>query len=137
MAGIRHISATALLAALVCVPAAADPRVNYLLHCGGCHLPDASGAPPLVPTLHDELGKIIATQIGRDYIVRVPGASQAPLSNQELADVFNWLLTEYNSKTLPENFKPLTEKEVAAARSRILADPLKYRAEFWPENESS
>jgi hypothetical protein len=87
----------------------------------------------VVPNLHDTMGRIVAEPEGRTYIVRVPGASQAPISDEKLAEVLNWMLREFSSKTLPENFKPLTVKEVKRARSRLLADPLKYRATLFPD----
>jgi hypothetical protein len=55
------------------------------------------------------------------------------MSDEQLAAVLNWMLTEFNSSTLPENFKPLSAKEVSKSRSLVLADPLKYRAQFWPD----
>jgi len=113
--------------------AAADPRGNYLMHCAGCHLVDASGVPPLVPSLAGPLGRIAASPAGRDYIARVPGAAQAPLSDAELAAVLNWLLTEYNGDSLPADFRPLDAAEVGRSRSRVLADPMKLRRELWPD----
>lgn len=67
----------------------------------------------------------------RSYLVRIPGASQAPISDADLTEVINWLLYEFNSDTLPANFEEYTEEEVSTARKNILADPLKYRAEYW------
>lgn len=110
---------------------AASPRINYLLYCTGCHAADGSGSPPNVPTLRDELGRMIAVPEMRSYLVRIPGASQAPIDDAELTAVINWLLHEFNSETLPEDFEEYTEEEVAKARRDILADPLKYRAEHW------
>ena len=46
--------------------------------------------PPNVPTLHDELGRMMRVEAMRAYLVQVPGSSQTPLSDQELADVVNW-----------------------------------------------
>ena len=115
------------------LPAKADPRADYLLHCGGCHLPDGSGAPPDVPKLTDTLGRIVQSQEGRDYVVRVPGATQTPLTDQQLADVMNWVLKTFNADTLSPDFEPLTGEEVKAARKRVLADPLKLRQELWPD----
>ena len=109
----------------------ASPRINYLLYCTGCHAVDGAGKPPNVPTLRDELGRMISVPEMRSYLVRIPGASQAPISDAELTDVINWLLHEFNSETLPANFVEYTEEEVSSARSNILADPLKYRAEHW------
>ena len=128
----RSLSVAVLL--LVAVGSAhADPKVDYLLHCSGCHLPDGSSHAPLVPTLHDVIGRMVAKPEGRAYIVRVPGVSQAPINDEKLTEVINWMLTEFNSETLPKNFKPFTVREVSRARGRILADPLRYRAELFPD----
>ena len=122
-------------ACIISVSAAvsADPRANFILHCGGCHLPDAAGVPPSVPSLRNTLGLIVATPEGRDYIVRVPGASQTPLTDDELAAVMNWVLLTYNQDTLPANFKLLSGREVGKSRSRVLADPQKLRDSLWPD----
>lgn len=111
----------------------ADPKVDYLLHCSGCHMPDGSGLSHVVPTLHDVPGRMLAKPEGRSYIVRVPGAAQAPISDRKLAQVLNWILTEFSSTTLPDDFQPLTAEEVARSRSQLLADPLKYRRTNWPD----
>ncbi len=129
----RQILATSLLVVLA-LTARADPQKNYLLHCSGCHLPNGIGDPPNTPTLRDTIGKIVATPKGRDYIIRVPGSSQTPMSDQQLADVLNWMLAEFNSETLPKDFEPWSAQEVARSRSQVPADPLKYRAQFWPDN---
>jgi hypothetical protein len=109
-------------------------RTDYLLHCAGCHLPQGKGVPPEVPTLVGSLGRIAASEEGRDYIARVPGASQAPISDAQLAAVLNWVLLEFNSETLPESFRPLTAREVGKSRSRVLSDPLKMRRTLWPDS---
>ena len=120
----------AILLALA-TPAQADTRTDYLLHCSGCHLSDGSGAPDDVPSLRDDLGRMITAPQGRGYLVRVPGSSQALLNDAKLAAVINWVLTEFNSATLADDFEPLTAEEVKRARSDVLMDPLKFRAEFW------
>ena len=120
----------AILLALA-TPAQADTRTDYLLHCGGCHLSDGSGAPDDVPSLRDDLGRMITVSQGRGYLVRVPGSSQALLNDAELAAVINWVLTEFNSATLADDFEPFTAEEVKGARSDVLMDPLKFRAAFW------
>jgi len=130
------VARSVLFAAILLVAAPsvhADPKVDYLLHCSGCHMPDGTGLSSAVPTLHDIMGRMVAEPEGRSYIVRVPGASQAPINDKKLTEVLNWMLTEFSSDTLPKNFKPLTVKEVKRARSQLLADPLKYRAELFPD----
>lgn len=131
----RVLHTTVLAGAMLAcaaAPAAADPRGDYLMHCAGCHLADASGSPPYVPSLAGPLGRIAASPEGRDYLARVPGAAQAPISDDALAAVLNWLLLEFNRDTLPQNFRPLRGTEVAKSRARVLADPVRMRSELWP-----
>jgi len=123
-----------ILIAALTGTAEASPRSDFLLHCAGCHQPDGTGLPPSVPSLAGPLGAIAASPEGRDYLARVPGASQAPLDDEELAAVLNWVLEEFNAETLPVPFKPLTGEQVHYSRSRVLADPLKLRNELWPED---
>jgi hypothetical protein len=120
-----------LLAALllsVANAAVADPKTDYLLYCRGCHLANGRGVPPVVPTLVDQLGRLLAVPGGREYLVRVPGVSQTPMDNQRLASVLNWVMTEFNADTLPGDFKPYSDTEVGKARVKVLVDPLRYRA---------
>ena len=124
-----------LLLALVVLPlsaAQAEERVraNYLLACRGCHLVDGSSVPPEVPSLRDTLGRFVTSKEGRGYLVRVPGVAQSRLNDEELAEVINWILTEFNAAGLPKDFRPFTAKEVAAVRGDILADPVGYRGKL-------
>lgn len=104
-----------------------DVRTNYLFACRGCHLADGRGVPPDVPTLRDTLGEIVARKGGREYLVRVPGVLQSRLDDAALAEVLNYILSEFNADTLPEGFKPYSAREVGRERRNILADPQKYR----------
>ncbi len=125
---------------LLLVPAssfAASPRINFLLHCSGCHLPSGEGAPPNVPTMHDELGRMMSVPEMRTYLVRVPGSAQSNLSDAELTDLVNWMLQEFNAATLPADFEPLRTEEVSAARKDVLTNPLQYRIEYWHNYEKS
>lgn len=108
-----------------------DPRSDYLLHCAGCHRPDGTGLPPDVPSLAGPLGPLVAAPGGRDYLARVPGAAQAPLSDEALAAVLNWVILEFNADSVPPDFVPLSGKEVGASRRQVLADPLRARYELW------
>ena len=107
--------------------ARAAARFDYLLHCSGCHLPDGSGAPPEVPSLRGPMGALVATPEGRDYIARVPEVAQAPLADDALARVLNWVLLEFNGETLPSGFRLMGAAEVGVARDKVLADPLRAR----------
>ena len=113
------------------VTAQGNPRFHYLLHCGGCHLPNGAGNPPDVPTLIGELGRIVAVEGGRDYLIRVPGVTQATIDDAALAEVLNWVLTEFIDETLPEDFDPYDAADARDGRSRALSNPLEHRARIW------
>ena len=124
----QGLPATLLLSCLV-APAAANPRYDYLLHCGGCHLENGAGDPPEVPSLREDLSTIIAIPEGRAYVARVPGASQAPLSDAGLAAVLNWILETFDDDA--GDFRRFTAREIAGYRGTTLMDPLRRRAELW------
>jgi hypothetical protein len=133
----RVIALIALLAGAAGTAGAeplSDVRSNYLFSCRGCHLADGRGVPPHVPTLRDTLGTLVTRPGGREYLVRVPGVLQSRLGDHALADVLNYVLTEFNRDTLPADFKPYTQSEVAAARQRILADPVAFRRAMLSES---
>ena len=113
-----------LVAAKSAVP---DPRTDYLLYCRGCHLANGESVPPEVPSLH-KLGALLQSDGGREYIIRVPGVSQTPMSDERLAAVLNWVVSEFNQSV--EDFRPYTAAEVGAARVKVLADPKGYRAKI-------
>lgn len=95
----------ALLLAFLAAPAAAKPRYDYLLHCGGCHLEHGAGDPP-----------------------EVPGASRAPLSDAGLAAVLNWILETFDEDA--GDFRRFTAEEIAGYRGTTLLDPLRRREEL-------
>jgi len=122
---VRSLLLLALLAASGFV--AADPHADYLLYCRGCHLANGEGVPPEVPTLH-ELGKLMASAEGREYIIRVPGVSQTAMNDEQLAAVLNWVLAEFNADALSADHEPYDAREIGEARGKVLEDPLKVRA---------
>ena len=121
------LTTLALLLLSGVVDAADDAQARYLLHCRGCHLANGAGVPPDVPTLVGEIGRLVATPVGREYVVRVPGVSQSGLDDEGLAVVLNWILETFNADTLPAEYRPYSAGEIAEARRKVLADPLRYR----------
>ena len=103
-------------------------RANYMLNCMGCHLPDGSGAPGKVPSVRDSLVVLSGSSAGRRYLVQVPGASQSPLSDLELAQVLNWMVRNLSAATVPPDFKDFTAAEVAAYRGAPLVNVRETRA---------
>lgn len=106
---------------LVTIEAVADPRSDYLLHCAGCHLENGRGSPPAIPDMRETLGFFSNFAEGRSYLVRVPGASHAPISDAALAEVMNWMLKNYTLKQTPGAL--YTEEEVSANRRIPLHNP--------------
>lgn len=117
------------LLALLYGAAAAQPPYQYLQHCSGCHLTTGEGAPPEVPDLRKDLVRISAIPEGRAYLIQVPGPSQAPISDAELAEVMNWIIGELNPDGA--DFVPYTAGEIAGYRGVTLLDPLKVRDGIW------
>ncbi|MCA8293793.1 cytochrome c [Burkholderia sp. AU30198] len=108
--------------------AAALARQHWVLNCMGCHTATGGGIPGKVPPLANSLGYFTHLPAGREYVMRVPGASNSALSDQDLADVLNWVLTTMNHDALPRDFKPYTAAEVAAHRRPAFSDVATVRA---------
>lgn len=119
------LKATALL--VTACHASADPRAEYLLHCGGCHLEEGQGMPPEVPDLRIDVARFAAYPEGRAYLVGVPGVAHSPLTDAGLTGVLNWLLATF----YPEQaIEPFSVAEVELLRGNPLQDPLRRRAEL-------
>ena len=107
---------------------AASPRTDYLLYCGGCHLENGSGDPPEIPDLRADIGRIVLRPGGRAFLAQVPGSSQAPISDDRLAGVLNYIVREYARPQAP--VEPFTGEEIGGYRSEVLLDPLRRREEI-------
>lgn len=107
---------------------AASAREAWTLNCMGCHTGDAHAIPGKVPPLSNELGHFVRLPEGREFVMRVPGASNSSLSDAELANVLNWLIDTKNADTRPADFRPYTAQEIAARRRPALTDVAKHRA---------
>ena len=104
-------------------------RQNYILNCQGCHLPDGSGSKGNVPKMNDFVGYFLHVPGGREFIVQVPGAASAPISDRELADVMNWMLLNFSRNELPDPFEPYSAEEIGKLREEPLIDILQRREE--------
>lgn len=97
-------------------------QANYMLNCMGCHLPDGSGAAGKVPSVRESLVSLSMSSAGRRYLVQVPGSSQSPLSNLELAQVLSWMVRNLSARTVPADFADFTAAEVARYRRSPLVN---------------
>lgn len=112
------------LAGAIAKPGAASgfgPAANYALHCQGCHLEDGRATTGLVPALDDTVAGLASRPTGRDYLVRLPNVASAPLSDEDLAALLNWVVGRFASAARPRG-EAFSAGEVAALRSRPLID---------------
>jgi len=112
--------ATVALSCAVNVAWAYQPLVNYQLRCMGCHLADGSGQPGRVPSIRRSLVLFSATPEGRDYVIRVPGVAQSPLSDEDTAALLNWMARNLSDVKVPTGFVDYSEAEIHRLRDRPL-----------------
>ncbi len=98
------------------------PYSNYLLGCGGCHGIDGVSNARLVPQLRGQVGYFLTTQTGREYLVRLPNVAFYTASNQELAQMLNYMVFTIGRDGVPANAKPYTAGEVARLRKAPLSE---------------
>jgi hypothetical protein len=100
----------------------ADPHIDYMLECQGCHLSDGSGFADSVPALQGQVARFLHVPGGREYLIRVPGSAQAPLDDAQLAAVLNWMMRRFGPADAAASFTPFSAAEVSRHRARPLVD---------------
>jgi hypothetical protein len=99
-----------------------------MLNCQGCHQADGTGLTGNVPSMRSFAGKFLQVPGGRAFLVQVPGSSNSPLNNAELAELLNWILITMSAEQLDDNFQYYTEQEVSELRQHVLVDVARTRA---------
>ncbi|MDP1790428.1 MAG: cytochrome c [Methylibium sp.] len=103
-------------------------RSQYVVHCAGCHGLDGAGSHVgNVPDMR-KLGHFLRVPGGREFVIRVPGVMGSGLSDQQVADVTNWVLTTLAPASLPVDHVPYDAAEVQRARADPLVDVAAARA---------
>ncbi len=120
MRTVARFAAIALTGALAGSAWSYEPAVNYQLHCMGCHLADGSGQPGRVPSMRRSLVLLSASPEGRNFIVRVPGVAQSPLSSEETAALLNWMVRNLSDLKVPPGVEDYSAAEVQSLRHRPL-----------------
>lgn len=105
-------------------------QFNYQVFCRGCHLPDASGVEGKVPRIKGYIGNFLKVQGGREFLVRVPGAANAAMDDEQLAELMNWIIVKFAGASLPENYQPYSADEVGRLRRQPLNDVITVRAKL-------
>lgn len=86
------------------------------MECQGCHLSDGSGGVSSIPSFNNHVAKFLTVPGGREFLAQVPGVARAPLSDEDMALVLNWLLLEFGPRHIAEQYPPYTADEVARLR---------------------
>ena len=108
---------------------AGEARVNYMLYCQGCHLSDGAGSPRAeVPEMKDYVGNFLKVPQGREYLVRVPGSANAPIGDDQLANLLNWILLTIAGESTPKGFTPYSGEEVGEMREKSLTNIVTLRS---------
>ena len=124
------IGAGALWALTAPTAFAYEARVNFQLQCMGCHHPDGNGEPGRVPSVRATLVPFSMLPEGRDFIMRVPGISQSPLGDAELAALLNWMVRNLSDVAVPGDFADYTADEVGRVRHEPLVGVAAARAKL-------
>ncbi|MCC6983819.1 MAG: hypothetical protein IT535_11155 [Bauldia sp.] len=123
--------ASAGIAATIALAAEREPHVNYILRCAGCHGVEAAGAPNAgIPSFPGLVGVFAGDEDGRTYLFHVPGVVGSSLSNAEIAAVMNYVMARWAGDSLPADFVPFTEDEVAARRAIPVASVVDFRRDI-------
>lgn len=96
---------------------------DWMLHCQGCHGADGALSMPDMPALKGQVAGYLGESGGRTRLVRVPGVTNASLSDARLARLLNWMLATFDAEHLPDDFDAFTGEEVGALRGRPPALP--------------
>ena len=101
------------------------PRVNYVLHCAGCHGMTGEGSRTGgIPAFPGSVGHIASVDAGRTYMMHVPGVVSAGLSDAQIAEVMNYILAEWSEGA---DFTPFDAAEVTRRRAEPVANVVEYR----------
>lgn len=120
--GLRAALLLATLGATLGRAHAYTPAVDYALNCQGCHRADGAETPGSVPALAGSVARFLAVPGGREYLVQVPGVSQARLEDAALAALLNWMLDRFDAAHVPASFVPYAAEEVGHLRKAPLTD---------------
>jgi mono/diheme cytochrome c family protein len=126
---LSRVLLTFIAASMLSATTYASPAQDYMLYCMGCHGAQAEGVPGKVPPLAHALGRYMRTPAGRNYVLRVPGAANSVLSDEQLAAVLNWLAQSFDADALSSSVPLFTPAEVTGVRHSPLASVLAARRE--------
>lgn len=112
----------------------AQARVDYLLHCSGCHGQDGMGNPARgIPQFTNQIGHFLRLPEGRAFLMQVPGLLGARLPDERAAAVTTYLVRTYAGPSLPAEFRPYSAGEARRYRETRPADVIGKRNALYAE----
>jgi mono/diheme cytochrome c family protein len=81
------------------MPVLNDTQVTYLERCGGCHGIQGHSAPGKVPSLRGQVRYFLCLPESRAYLVQLPSVSRSPLTDNEVADLMNFVVFDLGGDT--------------------------------------
>jgi hypothetical protein len=108
-------------------------QATYLERCGGCHGIQGRSSPDLVPDLRDQVGHFLCLPEGRAYLVRLPSIATSPLTDQEVAELMNFVVFDLGrTKAIAGKYPAYSAEEVRQLRAQPLnaVALASYRAEI-------
>jgi cytochrome c553 len=103
--------------------AATRAEYHWTMNCQGCHGANAEGSPGGAPPLPGHIGRFLTTGAGRAFLGRVPGVAFVALSDEDVADLLNWLVHRFDSTHVPKGFVPYSADEIRILRrSPVISD---------------
>jgi mono/diheme cytochrome c family protein len=114
------MTASAAAEAAPGVASEARAKMNWMLHCQGCHQPDATGSANGAPPMANVVARFLSIDGGREYLTRVPGVANAGLGDEDLAELLNWTLATFDRDHVPADFAPYTAEEIRTGRAHPL-----------------
>ncbi|MFN0317227.1 MAG: c-type cytochrome [Burkholderiales bacterium] len=98
-------------------------RLDFLLHCSGCHGQDGTGNPEKgIPNFVGQVGHFQRLPEGREFVMQVPGLLSSGLPDDRAAAVTSWMIRQFAGPSLPRDFAPYSASEAKHARENRPAD---------------
>lgn len=98
-----------------------SPTSNYLLRCSGCHGLEGDGViAGGIPPFPGFIDIFFRDEESRLYLMHVPGVVSASLTDQEIAEVMNYVLDRWG--TPGSNAAYFSEEEVTHLRAKSVPD---------------
>jgi len=119
---VRFVCSLLAVASLSLPASAENGRTHYLMGCVGCHGEQGVTISQRVPDLKGQIGYFLNIPEGRDYLVRLPNVAFAPLSDQQVADMVNYMVFDLGESSVPKGAKPYTAAEVGRLRKQPLTE---------------